>query len=333
MNERIYKIDQLLSERRAVPFAEFLASLEISSATLKRDLTYMRDRLNAPIIYDRELGGYRFDKLNGLQGVQYALPGLWFSADEIHALLTMQHLLSNLDTGGLLGSHIQPLLSRLTALLGAADNPAVEVKKRVRIEMVGVRHLQLSHFGAVGSGLLLRKRLLIDYYARGTNQTSQREVSPQRLIYYRGNWYLDAWCHLRDDLRSFSVDAMRRVEILGKRALDVPETKLDEVLGSGYGIFAGKAVQWATLLFSPECARWVANERWHPNQKGRSHKDGSYELKLPYSNDTELLMDILKYGAGVKVLAPMELVARVSKEINAMRAAYAGHDQNVSGGV
>lgn len=322
MNERIYKIDQLLSERRAVTFADFMASLEISRATLKRDLAFMRDRLNAPIVFDKELGGYRFDKGNGLQGKQYALPGLWFSAEEIHALLTMHHLLSSLDTGGLLGAHIQPLLSRLTALLGAADNPAEEVKKRVKIEMVGVRHVHLDHFGGVGSGLLLRKRLLIDYYARGTNQTSQREVSPQRLIYYRGNWYLDAWCHLRNDLRSFSVDAMRRVEILEKKAKDVSDKKLDEVLGAGYGIFAGKKVQWATLLFSPECARWVANERWHPNQKGKLHKDGSYELKLPYSKDTELLMDILKYGAGVKVIGPAELVRRVSKEIDAMKMAY-----------
>jgi len=126
---------------------------------------------------------------------------------------------------------------------------------------------------------------------------------------------------------------MRRVEILEKRALDVSDKKLDEVLGSGYGIFAGKQVQWATLLFSPECARWVANERWHQKQKGKLHKDGSYELKLPYSKDTELLMDIMKYGAGVKVLAPVELVGRVANEINAMQAVYAGHDQNVSGGV
>lgn len=325
MNERIYKIDQLLSERRAVSFSEFLSSLEISRATLKRDLAYMRDRLNAPIIFDRELGGYRFDKSNVQRGTQYALPGLWFSADEIHALLTMHHLLSTLDTGGLIGAHIQPLLSRLTALLGAADNSAEEVKKRVKIEMVGVRHLQLAHFGGVGSALLLRKRLLIDYYARGTDRLSQREVSPQRLVYYRGNWYLDAWCHLRRDLRSFSVDAMRRVEIMEKAAQDVAEKKLDDVLGAGYGIFSGKKVQWATLLFSPQCARWVANERWHPNQKGTLRNDGSYELKIPYSKDTELLMDVLKYGAGVKVLAPAGLIKRVSDEISAIQAIYASH--------
>jgi predicted DNA-binding transcriptional regulator YafY len=94
INERFYKIDQLLSDRRSVTFKELQDALEVSPATLKRDLAYMRDRLNAPIVFDRELGGYRFEKQS--IGTQYELPGLWFSAEEIHALLTMQHLLINL---------------------------------------------------------------------------------------------------------------------------------------------------------------------------------------------------------------------------------------------
>lgn len=320
MNERIYKIDQLLADRRSISVSELMEKLEVSKATLKRDLTYLRDRLNAPIVFDKELGGYRFDKTT--TDTSYELPGLWFSADEIHALLTMHRLLSSLDTGGLLGPHIKPLLSRLTALLGAADDPADVVKKRIKIEMMNVRPVHLAHFEAVGSALIKRKRLLIEYYARGNNETSQREISPQRLINYRGNWYLDAWCHLRNNLRSFSVDSIRHSEILEKKSKDVPEKNLDEVLGSGYGIFSGKKVQWATLLFSPEISRWVANERWHPNQKGTTHEDGSYELSIPYSNDKELLMDIMKYGAGVKVLAPKELVSRVEKEIDTMKLVY-----------
>jgi predicted DNA-binding transcriptional regulator YafY len=234
----------------------------------------------------------------------------------------MHHMLSNLDTGGLLGAHIKPLLSRLTALLGAANDPIEEIQKRVKIEMMNVRHVHLAHFEAVGSALVRRKRLWIEYYARGTNQTNQREISPQRLINYRGNWYLDAWCHLRNDLRSFAIDSIQRIEILEKKTKDVSDKLLNDVLGSGYGIFSGKKVQWATLIFSPQVARWVSNERWHPNQKGRLLKDGRYELKIPYSKDTELLMDIFKYGAGVKVIAPLELVERVSKEIDAMKIAY-----------
>lgn len=322
ITERLYKIDQMLSERRLVTFEEMLSRLEVSRATLKRDLAYMRDRLNAPIVFDRELCGYRFDKLSGKAATQYELPGLWFSAEEIHALLTMQHLLSSLDTGGLLGPHISPLLSRLTALLGTAENPVDEVQKRVKLKTVGTRQFHLVQFQAVGSALLSRKRLMIDYYARGANETTHREVSPQRLVYYRGNWYLDAWCHLRNSIRNFSIDAIQHAEILEKKAKNISDKKLDDVLGAGYGIFSGAKVQWATLLFTPELARWVTAELWHPKQKGKFHEDGSYELKIPYSNDTELVMDILRCGAGVKVLQPKELRQQVIAEINAMKLAY-----------
>lgn len=55
--ERFYKIDQLLNERVVVSFQELLDNLEVSRATLKRDLQYLRDRLNAPIVFDRDAGG------------------------------------------------------------------------------------------------------------------------------------------------------------------------------------------------------------------------------------------------------------------------------------
>lgn len=320
--ERIFQIDQILHGRRYVSRQELQDRLNVSWATLKRDLAYMKDRLNAPIIFDRQLGGYRFAAEKTHMGPQYELPGLWFSAEEIHALLTMQHLLANLGTGGLLEPQIKPLLARLAGLLGSADNPAEEVQRRVRIEAVGARHFHLDHFQAVGSALLRRKRLLIQYYARGTNSTTEREVSPQRLVHYRDNWYLDAWCHLRNGLRSFSVDAIRHAEILSARAKDVAEKHLNETLGSGYGIFSGKAVTWATLRFSAERTRWVEPERWHPKQQATVNKDGTLDLKVPYTDDRELLMDILKYGGDCQVIAPPSLRKRVAAELQRGLAQY-----------
>ena len=318
--ERFYRIDQLLNERRVVPIEVFLGDLEISRATFKRDIEYLRDRLNAPIVWDREAGGYRFDK--PMAGSKYELPGLWFNASEIHALLTMQHLLATLDQGGLLGPHIQPLMARLNGLLGTADDTAEEIRKRVRIVGVGARHMQLHHFEQVGSALLRRKRLFITYRARGSNQVTEREISPQRLVHYKENWYLDAFCHLRRELRSFAVDSILKAEIVEETAKNISEKTLDEVLGAGYGIFSGKKVQWAKLKFSAERARWVAYEQWHPRQKGKFETDGSYVLEVPYSDDRELVMDILKHGPAVEVLAPATLRERVVGQLRQAAALY-----------
>ena len=255
---------------------------------MKRDLALLRDRLNAPLVWDRERGGWRLDQQAPRLGTQFELPGLWFSAEEVHALLTMQHLLGHLDAGGLLGPHIEPLMQRLGQILGSGSPPKADVARRIRVMTVGARRLRLPQFQAVGSALLRRQRVEIEYLGRGRNQRSRREISPQRLIHYRDNWYLDAWCHWRQGLRSFSLDAIQTVDVLDRAAVEIPDAELDLVLGSGYGIFAGREVRWATLRFSPERARWVADETWHPQQRGRWDAEGRWLLELPYADEREL---------------------------------------------
>jgi predicted DNA-binding transcriptional regulator YafY len=318
-NERIYRIDQLLNDRKALSFQELIDRLEVSPATLKRDLAYMRDRLNAPIVYDKELNGYRFES----NSESYSLPGLWFSPEEIYALLTMQHLLANLDSEGFLSKHIKPLQSRLLAMLDDSDNSLEEIQKRIRIEKMGSRKYDLEHFQEIGAALVKRKRLMIEYQSRSKDENTRREISPQRMIYYRDNWYLDAWCHLKNGLRSFSIDAIKVAEILEIKADAVNDQLLDVELGAGYGIFAGQDIQWATLRFTAERSRWVASEKWHPEQIGVYLDNGDYELKIPFSDTRELCMDILKHGADVKVIEPPVLVTAIRESLNQMRALYA----------
>lgn len=320
--ERFYRIDQLLNERGVVSFQALQEALEVSRATLHRDLDYLRNRLNAPIIFDRERGGYRFDTQTPHIGQAYELPGLWFNPSEVHALLTMQHLLANVDPGGILTPHIAPLMARLNALLDASDSSAEEIRQRICIIAQGRRRLRLEHFEQVGSALLRRQRLCIRYFARGTGDTSVRIVSPQRLVHYRENWYLDAWCHLRNELRNFAVDAIQRVDMLEQPALEVPRHTMDDELGPGYGIFSDDGVQWARLRFCAARARWVAEEHWHARQRGTLDASGRYTLELPYSDDRELLMDILKYGADVEVLDPPELRQRVLEELRRTLQGY-----------
>lgn len=319
--DRIARIRTLLTSRRCVSRQTLLEYLEVSPATLKRDLEFLRSNFNMPITWNRELGGYQIDP-GQTTGAQIEMPGLWFSDKEIHALLTMQHLLANLDPGGILAPHVAPLIERLNRLLGAADNPAEEIRKRVLIVGIGKRSMKLAHFENIGSALLRRKRLAIRYYARGRDQESEREISPQRLVHYRENWYLDAWCHLRGALRNFAVDSIRKVELLDHTAKEVPGHTLDTVLGPGYGILAGTDLQWARLRFSPERARWVATEHWHPAQRGTFDRDGHYVLEVPYADHRELLMDVLKHGRHCEVLGPVGLRLQVGGEIAFMSAKF-----------
>jgi predicted DNA-binding transcriptional regulator YafY len=280
----------------------------------------MRDRLNAPIEWDRERRGYRLAR-DAAESGRYELPGLWFNPSEIRALLTMQHLLADLQPG-LLGPHVKPLLARLRALLESGERSADEVERRIRIIHLGARALALPQFEMVANAVLDRRRLHIVYVSRGSNERTVRDISPQRLVHYRENWYCDAWCHLREDVRSFAVDAIESAQLLDQKAKTVPDRELDEVLASGYGIFSGRKTTWAKLRFTPERARWVSAERWHPQQKGRFERDGSYLLELPFSDPRELAMDVLRHGPHVEVLEPASLREAVKEQLAAALARY-----------
>jgi predicted DNA-binding transcriptional regulator YafY len=317
--DELYRLHRLLDGRRTgIARADLIGTHDFARATLSRLVADLRDKLNAPLIHDKDRGGYRYDTADG----RFALPGLWFTADELLALVTLKHLLANLEPG-LLDDHLRPLQTRIDQLLASRHLGSGEAG-RIRLLSMAARRKNLRHFQIVAGAVLQRHRLRIDYYNRERDETTAREISPQRLAHYRDNWYLDAWCHQQKGLRIFAVECIRSVEPLARRTKAVTESTLNRELASSYGIFSGKPRATAVLVFNAKRARWVAEEIWHPQQQTRWLDDGRYELRIPYSDDRELLMDILKYGADVEVLGPGELREAVKKALEAAASQYRG---------
>ena len=127
---------------------------------------------------------------------------------------------------------------------------------------------------------------------------------------------------MREGLRSFSVDAIKAVELLKDEARSITDEELARVFESSYGIFNGPSRQSARLKFTPFRARWVARERWHPNQVSTVLPDGSYQIDVPYGEDWELIQDILKQGADVEVLGPPTLRSKVKALTRTMSQLY-----------
>lgn len=317
-SERLHNLVAILRARRRITFAELIDVTGVSRATLMRDLAWLRDELGHPIHWDKDAQCYLWRALNGVEDAPEELAGLWFKPSEVLALITLQNLLREIQPGDLMRRHLQPLEQRLHKILRQAglDGTAErQLSERVRVIGLGQRPVPPQSFETIGLALSQRRRLAMHYQARGTGEHSERTVSPQRLVYYRSNWLLDAWCHKKNELRSFSLDAIRRPVVLNEAATDVSPEELDQTLGNGYGIFSGKDVQWATLRFTPERARWVAVEQWHPAQRGEWDSEGHWLLQIPYSDDRELVMDILRHTPEVEVLVPAELRERVLQKM------------------
>ena len=319
--ERAHILHRLFKATRyPVSLKRMMDEIGCSRATLYRDLAYLRDVLGAPLDGTGE-GSYGYDEE---EAARFELPGLWLNSDELHALLATHQLLERTGAGVLSGA-LAPVKTRIDALLAEQAGGKRWPVERVRVIASGQRAMDQLAFRIAATAVLDRKQLSFDYRARSTDERSHRKVSPQRLTHYRDNWYLDAFDHERDALRSFAVDRISHAHILDEAAQDMPDSVLDEHLASGYGIFSGAPKGWATILFSAKAARWVADEHWHSKQQGRFLADGRYELRLPYSNGRELLMDVLHYGADAEIVAPVALreQARAS-----LRLALAGYERD-----
>ena len=318
--ERILILHRLLkSAHYPVPLPKLMDELECSRATLYRDIGFLRDALGAPVeSVAGEPVAYRYEQG---EGERFELPGLWLTSDELAALLALNELIGRSGPGVLSGA-LAPFKSRIEHLLSDhASGKALPIE-RIRVIPWGARKLDQQAFRVVAGAVLERRQLRFRYRARTTGSDSRRTVSPQRLTHYRDNWYLDVWDHDREALRSFAVDRIADAQALETAARDVPEAELNVALASSYGIFAGAPKAWATIRFSAHAARWVADEHWHSQQQGSWLVDGRYELKLPYSNSKELLMDVLKYGADAEVVAPLPLREEMKIQLQLAIGAY-----------
>ncbi|GBE11631.1 HTH domain protein [bacterium BMS3Abin12] len=316
--ERIYRLHAALSGRRPVPLSTLIDRLGVSRATVVRDIAYLRDFMGAPILYDRERNGHHYDP----DAPEFQLPGLWFNDSELYALLASEQLLEAVQPG-LLGPYIGPLKARIRKLLEQSGHAAETVTSRVLLRPFASRTVDDSIFGCISTGVLGGHILDIRYHGREREAVSDRRIHPYRLLHYRDNWYVAAWCERAQDMRTFSLDRIREASDTGRPVRPADDAALDRHLRASFGIFTGEAASWAVLRFTAERARWVADERWHPDQIGQ-WVGGVYELQIPYSDPRELLMDILKYGPDVEVLAPEFLRALVAERLRAASARYDG---------
>ncbi len=317
--ERLRELSDILSVRRyPISFRDLLARVDYSEATLKRYIRRLRDN-GAPVRYDTDAHGYILDKADD---APRQLPGYWFNISELHALLAINELIHQLGPG-LLKTELVPIRKRIETLLAARGGSVREITRRIQFVGFGARTCCPMTFRTVATALIKQTRLTLCYHSRTKDKKLDRTVSPHRLFYYRGNWYLAAFCHYRDALRTLALERMSHVARIDTACCNVDEQQLTDHFFSSFGIFAGRPTAEAVLQFSREASRWVAEEKWHPDQKGHFLPDGRYELHLPYGDERELVMEILRYGPDVRVIAPDSLKQEVCHRLKKALSLYA----------
>ena len=306
--DKLYQLHQIISQSStAITKAYLLEKLECSESTLKRRINDLRHIYGAPLIYDKQRHGWYYQK-----DTRFELPGLWFNDQELYALLTLEQLLENLDKG-LVSEQLLIAKDRIKAILSTKLNKTQNIHDKLRLISIFHRTFKLSTFEEIAKATFDARKIEITHINRQTQERTQRIVSPQRLVHYKDTWYIDAYCHHKQAMRTFAIDAITAIKHHHTQAKIIPPADIDKLVQSSYGIFSGKAHQQAVLHFKPPASFWIAKEKWHPKQQTQWLDNNILQLTIPYHHDKELLADILRYAETVEVISPISLQQKIQQ--------------------
>ena len=318
---RLYQIHEWLADGKLVPSAVLRERLGVSAATLKRDIRVLRNEYRAPIQYVRGArNGYRYDP----KAPPFELAWEGIGPDDAARLALVLAAVDSIES-----ATIRPLVDRLAARLRQTMRRAgLPEGDRLQVfagRPLGRRAVDQRIFLTIVEALRRDRCLDLDYHARSTDQTGRRRVDPARLVFHRDNWYLIGWCRDRRAIRVFACDRILSAAPAGPLVHRLGPDDLSRVFATNFGMFIvgdDVPVQQAVLRFTPDRARWVRDEQWHPEQQGRGLPDGGWELRVPYREPTELILEILRHGDQVEVVEPAELRDQVAAILQRAAAIY-----------
>jgi predicted DNA-binding transcriptional regulator YafY len=284
------------------PNATHLASeLEVSTKSIKRDLEFMRDRLNLPLEYDEQRWGYYYTE------AVKAFPSVQISEGELFALLVAEKALQQYR-----GTPFEkPMLSALRKLSdGLPDTISIQltdwdqaVTFRQRAEPI----LDLQVFDTLARAAARREQLELLYRKAGTTVAETRVVDPYQLANINGEWFLFAYDHLRDDLRTFVPARIQSVKRTGITFLRSKKFSLEHRLRGSFGVVAGQGDHEIVVQFTAAVSDYIREKKWHDSQELRELDDGGVELRLSLNSLPEIERWILSWAGHARVLKPKEL--------------------------
>jgi predicted DNA-binding transcriptional regulator YafY len=323
--DKIARLHRMLRDSRyCVPLCRITAALQCSEATFFRLRNFMVKCLGAPIVFNTRYKGYEYDERDG---ERFELPGLWLTKEELEALCLIEFAAESLQGGPLFESALANFRNRFKPVLEAQRINQDDLAGKIRILNIGGRTTDAAVFRTLAEAVLRKRRVAITHTALGARSPEERIISPLRLIRYKDNWYVDAFCHLRNDLREFAISRINAARIAEGIFTQPCRAELEAFFAQSYGIFTGPAKKTARILFTGIAAREVSGEEWHPLQKGEVLDHGSYLLQVPYGDPRELIMDILRWGPMAEVLEPEELRGEIAAQLAQAFGNYCGNKQ------
>jgi len=303
--ERMLRIHQAVQSGKYPNAVTLAAELEVSSKSIHRDLEFMRDRLELPLEFSFAHKGYHYTEEVS------AFPTLQISEGELFALLVAEKALQQYR-----GTTFErPLLSACKKMAVSLPDTIslnlAEWEQSISFRTSAEPVLNLENFDTLAKAVAQRRQLELTYRKPGRRQTELRVVDPYHLANINGEWFLFAWCHLRQDIRTFVPARIQAVKTTGRTFLRPQKFSLNKRLRDSFGVESGQGCFDVVVRFNEMVADYIREKKWHESQELRELPDGGVELRMKLSSLAEVERWILSWAGNARVIQPRELAESV----------------------
>ena len=315
---RIIAIDRAIRSG-GWPNASHLArELEVDPRTVRRDITYLRDQLHAPVEFDPVRNGYRYSEPT------FRLPYLQMTEGELVAVLLAERLL-----GQYRGTPFEVDLKRAFAKMTALLPDAVSIRLDAAADCLSVLpSVQTTYdpgtFESLARAAVGRRSVEMVYWTAGRNATTRRSFDPYNLMLRDEGWYAVGRCHHRDEVLVFALQRVRSLRESGETFERPPDFRVEDYMGGSFRAVRGEGDHRVVLRFSPGFAGRIAERTWHASQSVEPMEDGGLILRFEVSDLREVKRWVMFWGTECNVIEPDELRRVVVAEMRLLMTYYGG---------
>jgi len=313
--ERVMRIHEMVS-RNSYPNASQMArEMEVNRKTIQRDINFMRDELEMPLVYDERKHGYYYSR-----PVQ-DFPFLKTTADDLVGLILARNALDPMK-GSAMEATLRSSFQRLQATMSEQVTiPWSEIDQAFSVKSTGMAERDVFVFERLAKAVLESRELHFSYQKLRDDEPMTRHLQPYHLAEIDGGWYVIGHDLDRGARRTFAVQRMKSVVLTNKRFARSRDFRLEDHFAGSFGVWSGaeqgKEDYQIRVRFRGFAARIVAERRWHPSQEVHAvEEDGSViDLSMRLSALEDIARWVLGFGSQAEVLEPKELLEKVADEL------------------
>ncbi len=316
--ERMHRIHQLIQNQEYPNSTKLAKEFEVAKRTVKRDIEFMKDRMNLPIGYDVERNGYVYtEKVD-------RFPELPMTEAQVFALFVASKAIEQYR-----GTPFQRLLETAFRRLAGRLDQDVKFSMGSLDNVISFRPFapgdaDVRTFETLAQAVRERRAVTFNYRNHGALSFQRRQVHPYHLAHVDGRWCLFAFDVDRQAMRTFVLCRLREPKLTRRRFALSKKFDLNEYLRGSLGLFKGRDDFEIVVELDAWAADDVRGRRLHPSQELTEMPGGMLRLRLRLDSLEEAEHWVLGLGTHATVIRPEKLRERLMRTSEELWQRYGG---------